>query len=81
MLVRSFEADYVEGRFSVIAPTDDVLHSAAHVVSAHALRAYDAVQLASALAARDAEPACSSFACFDDDLRRAAAAEGFDLLG
>ncbi|MDQ6783137.1 MAG: hypothetical protein M3063_06800 [Actinomycetota bacterium] len=46
----------------------------------HGLRAYDAVQLGSALAVRDVEKGCRSVAAFDAGLRRAAAAEGFALV-
>jgi hypothetical protein len=38
------------------------------------------VQLASAIAARDADSDCATVACFDQPLRRAATAEAFDLL-
>jgi hypothetical protein len=36
--------------------------------------------LATGLAVREADPGCSDFACFDEALRRAAAAEGFSLV-
>jgi predicted nucleic acid-binding protein len=52
----------------------------ARLCAVHALRAYDAVQLACALAARDAVPECQTFAAFDRQLRAAAAAEGFALV-
>ena len=45
----------------------------------HGLRGYDAVQLAAALAWREAASDAEGeivFACFDNDLRRAAVAEG-----
>ncbi len=48
-------------------------------MTAYGLRAYDAVQLASAEAARAADPGCDSFACFDASLRDAAAGAGFAL--
>jgi hypothetical protein len=44
------------------------------------LRGADAVQLASALLARQADPAVSMMAVFDERLRAAASAEGFTLL-
>jgi hypothetical protein len=56
-----------------------VLIAAAREVAHHALRAYDAVQLASALAVREIDPRCTHFACFDVDLRRAASRAGFVL--
>lgn len=85
VLVAAFEADYYgtdeDGpRFAVIALTDTCLRGAARLAAVHPLRAYDAVQLASALAAREADDDCSWFAGFDAELNRAAAAEGFELL-
>ena len=46
----------------------------------HGLRAYDAVQLASAKAAAQAVPDCRTMTAFDGTLRAAAAAESFALL-
>lgn len=84
-LVDAFEADLhgADGgppRLAAVAVTAQIVEGAAALVAVHPLRAYDAVQLASALAAREAEPACASFACFDDALRTAAAARGFGLI-
>lgn len=85
VLVAAFEADY-DGTdreapvFATVALTPAVLETAEQVTAAHALRAYDAVQLASALAAREADPGCTEFACFDDDLRAAAAHSAFGLI-
>lgn len=85
LLARGFERDFhgtsaEPPRFSAIAIDATVLEDAARLVGAHALRAYDGVQLACALAARVADPECTSFACFDQRLRVAAAARGFTLL-
>jgi predicted nucleic acid-binding protein len=55
-------------------------HAGAREAARHALRAYDAVQLASALAVRELDPRCSHFACFDTELRRAASRAGLVLL-
>lgn len=84
-LVAQFEADYLgtddePPRFSVIDLTDAVLDGAAQLLATHALRAYAAMQLASALAARHADPECATFGCFDEPLREAAAVEGFALV-
>ena len=85
VLVAVFEADY-DGTdreaavFAAVALAPAVLETAAQVTATHALRAYDSVQLASALAAREADPGCTEFACFDDDLRAAAARSGFRLI-
>ncbi len=85
MLTQAFEADWncgdaARSPFVVIALHVDLLDHAAGIAATQGLRAYDAIQLASALAGRDADPGCDSFACFDAGLRRAAAAEGFVLL-
>lgn len=85
LLTTDFEADYYgDGaqppRFIAIGLPDEVLAEAALVAASRGLRGYDAMQLASARAARGADPGCSSFACFDLELRRAAAADGFDLV-
>ncbi len=68
------------GAFSIVDLTDDVLETAVRSLGRHPLRAYDAIQLASALLARAADPALVEFACFDDSLREAARAEGFSLV-
>jgi predicted nucleic acid-binding protein len=85
LLVQDFEADYfgsagADARFVAIAPVARVLDDAARLAAVHGLRAYDAVQLASARAAQEADPRCSSFAVFDHALRASAAAEGFDVI-
>lgn len=84
VLVADFEADYFgtgeEPRFAAVTLTAEVLDGAARLCAAHGLRAYDAVQLSSALAARTADPSCSGFAAFDQRLRTAAAIEGFSLI-
>ncbi len=85
VLVEEFEWDWFgdaesEVRFAVIEVADDMLDLAARSVARHPLRAFDAVQLASALAARSADPDLAMFACFDETLANAARAEGFTLL-
>jgi hypothetical protein len=82
-LVASFEADWFgtedeEPRFAIVALLPAVLDVAARLTAVHGLRAYDAVQLASAATARGADESLSTFVCFDDALRDAAAAEGFE---
>lgn len=84
-LVEEFEWDWhggpdAEQRFAVVAVTDEILDEAARSVARHPLRALDAVQLASALAARAADPELATFACFDESLADAARAEGLRIL-
>lgn len=81
VLVADFEADYFgDGteppRFSVIAVSTNILDSAARLAGVHGLRAYDAVELASALAADGAVPEGVGFLAYDNALNAAAAAEG-----
>jgi hypothetical protein len=56
------------------------LDVSAQLAAVHSLRAYDAVQLASARAAAAADPSCDTVAVFDLHLRAAAVADGFRLL-
>jgi uncharacterized protein len=84
VLVAEFEADFFgteeePPRFITVAVTPAMLESAARLVAVHGLRAYDAVQLASAVAARGASGGDLAFLAFDGALCTAAAAEGFDL--
>jgi predicted nucleic acid-binding protein len=85
ILAGAFEFDFhgdpdSEPRFTIVSVTGPVLVAAAREAARHALRAYDAVQLASALAVRQTDPRCNQFACFDADLRRAASRESFTLV-
>ena len=85
VLVGAFEADYfgtpdAPPRFLVLAVTADVLENAARLVGVHGLRAYDGVQLASAITARTAVGEGVAMASFDKALSAAAAAERLDLL-
>jgi predicted nucleic acid-binding protein len=85
VLVAAFEADFLgtadePGRFVVIGIVPALLDDAASLATRHGLRAYDAVQLASAMAARATDPICQGFACTDRALRVAAAAERFRLV-
>lgn len=84
-LVSAFELDFhgdddSPPRFAVVSLIEPVLVASARAVARHALRAYDAVQLASALAVRETDPRCSQFACFDAELRLAASRESFTLV-
>jgi uncharacterized protein len=85
LLTRAFAGDYAGGRdraarFLIIAATEEIVERAAELTGIHGLRAYDAVQLASALAAREEDERCATFASFDRHLAAAAVAEGFTAL-
>lgn len=58
-----------------------VLESASRLCGVHGLRAGDAIQLATALTAREVDPSCTRFWVFDQRLAVAAAREGFAVLG
>lgn len=84
LLVADFEADYfgdLNGppRFLVAAVSGAILDAAARLVCVHGLRAYDGVQLASALAVVDAMPEGVDFLAYDGALIAAAAAEGLTV--
>lgn len=85
-LIADFEADYFgtvdePQRFVIIDTADAVLDDAVRLISAHGLRAYDAVQLASAVACRSTSADELTFLAFDKGLYAAAGAEGFELWG
>lgn len=87
LLVNAFELDFhgdadtgSDSRFTVVSLTESVLVAAAQEAARHGLRAYDAVQLACAVAVRELDAQCSQFACFDDELRLAASRVGFALV-
>lgn len=85
VLVEAFEWEWhgdatADAAFSVVALTDDVLEAAALACARHGLRAYDAVQLAAALAATAADESLTTFACYDRELSDAAAQEGYSTM-
>ncbi len=89
VLVAAFEFDYHgtgtrdgtgAGAFAVIAMSELIAVDAARQAARHGLRAYDSVQLASAIAARVADPGIADVAVFDVNLRRAMLAEGFSAV-
>ena len=85
LLVEEFEWDWFgeapsEVELAVLAVTAEILDEAARSVARHALRAFDAVQLASAVTARAADASLTEFACFDETLADAARAESFAVL-
>jgi predicted nucleic acid-binding protein len=84
-LAARFAHDYAGGgdraaRFAIVPVGVRLLDAAAQLVASAGLRAYDGVQLAAAVAARGADPHIDAFACFDRDLRHAAAVHGFVLV-
>lgn len=66
-------------RFLLVPVADTILASAVRLVARHPLRAYDAVQLATALAVIAADPS-TRFISFDTQLNAVAAAEGLQIL-
>ncbi len=81
ILADRFRDDCLGWRRSIamVALTPSILDRAVHLVARHPLRAYDAVQLSSAIAAAGADPSVR-FACFDTTLSHAAAAEGLRAI-
>lgn len=79
-LDRAFIADARRERFVVLPVADAVIARSVDCVRRHRLRGADALQLATALIAREADPAVTTMAVFDRSLRTAASAEGLALL-
>lgn len=67
-------------RIVVIGLPADLIAAASELAGRHPLSGADAIQLASAMAARDAGRDVEAFASADRRLSRAAAEEGFDLV-
>ena len=83
-LVSAFLADWAAPGPDVpsyvpVAMSGPVADTAVMLCGTHGLRAYDAVQLASAMLARRADAGIDIFLATDKALLRAAAAEGFDV--
>jgi predicted nucleic acid-binding protein len=68
------ELDREWGSYNVVGLSDSLVHSAGALAERHALRGYDAVQLAAALELRAAGGPVE-FCAFDDRLNRAARRE------
>jgi predicted nucleic acid-binding protein len=66
--------------FALVRVTSVVLEAGARLARKHRLRAYDSVQLASAILAAETAPEITEFAVWGKRLREAAAAEGFTLI-
>nr|WP_042189917.1 type II toxin-antitoxin system VapC family toxin [Kibdelosporangium sp. MJ126-NF4]CEL18974.1 PilT protein domain protein [Kibdelosporangium sp. MJ126-NF4]CTQ95223.1 PilT protein domain protein [Kibdelosporangium sp. MJ126-NF4] len=84
LLLSLFEKDFFEADdqppFVVVGMTPVVLEAAARLTRRYPLAGYDAVQLASAVLAAEADPDITEFAVWDKQLRTAAEKEGFTLF-
>jgi predicted nucleic acid-binding protein len=83
-LIERFTSDFYDTtearhRLSSLAVSARIINRAADLLGKHVLRAYDAVQLATALTLRTSDPE-TGFACFDAQLITAGTAEGFHML-
>lgn len=75
-----FDGDAEAEPLAIVTPNEEILDRAAHTTAVHGLRAYDAIQLATAVVARAADPDLTTFACFDERLADAARLEGFTTI-
>jgi uncharacterized protein len=80
VLTEVFRAEWDEGRFLHVSPNAQIETEAARLASVHLVRGFDAVHLATAVAARRAVPECTLFVCFDKRLNAAAVSEQFQLI-
>jgi predicted nucleic acid-binding protein len=72
------ELDAIWAALDVLEVSDRLIHAAARTARDHALRAYDAIHLAGALSFAEGEEI--AFACWDRELRKAAAKHSFALV-
>lgn len=72
--------DRLASGWTEVRPTDDLRLLASLLSKYHPLKAADALQLAAALRWCEGDTEGSSFVCLDNQLRRAAYDEGFDVL-
>lgn len=77
--IREFEADWEH--YVALEVTSGLIRRAAELAEAHALRAYDAVHLASARLLRERVREAILFAAWDSNLLSAAKREGLNLVG
>ena len=70
----------MQSAWTVVQPTDHLRTTAVRLLRVHDLRAADALQLASAIAAAEGHPASLEFVSLDDRLNGAARREGFPLV-
>jgi predicted nucleic acid-binding protein len=71
------EIELVWAKVAAVAPTQELIQSAGDASDRHALRAYDALHLATLSTQPTAD---TSLACWDKDLRRAAGELGYRLI-
>jgi predicted nucleic acid-binding protein len=76
-LIGELDSDWA--RYVRLEVSDGLIREAAALADRHHLRAYDAIHLASAGAARRQLGGEMAFACWDDGLTAAAAREGFQI--
>lgn len=76
-MVRDLDRDW--GTYNVVEVTEPLVRHAGALAERHALRGYDAVQLAAALTLRRVSRAIE-FATFDERLEAAAAREGLPAM-
>mgnify|MGYP001049098999 CR=1 FL=1 len=82
-ILSQFEADFAgnqASRLAAVSVGEVVLKLATRMVRVHSLRTLDALQLASALAVREADPECREFASFDRKLNDSASRQGFAVI-
>jgi uncharacterized protein with PIN domain len=72
--------DALASEWSEVLPTQEVRAQAKRALAVHPLHAADALQLGAALTWRREPAGRPQFVCVDQDLRKAAEREGFELL-
>ena len=77
-MIRDFEADW--DHYLILEATEPLIKRAGKIAETHALRAYDAIHLASARILKDKLAETVSFASWDERLTFAARKEALDAM-
>lgn len=84
LLIGDFEQDFfatgTDSRYAPVAINSRITALASRLVRVHDLKTLDAIQMATAMAARKVDPDIQVFVCFDRQLTEAASAEGFTVI-
>ncbi len=80
LIVGNLEKDLRKSTVNLIAISDPIMREAKRVIKQRRLRSPDAIQLATALHAKEKYQTSFRFVCFDEELNEAARSEGLQGL-
>ena len=80
LIVSNLEKDFGQSTLNLIAISAPIMKEAKRIIKQRRLRSPDAIQLATALQAKETYQSTFRFVCFDEELNEAAKAEGLQGL-